>query len=416
MNSYHPQSLAGEISLNFIYFDCVFSKNSALQIFNARPQSIASTPIKHNSVIYPHERIIISNKKLAAPTLQYFMLYKPKGMKGELFEMNHQNRAISKWIQLIANKSNENQFRLRLCGRLDIDCSGLILCTNDGIMTDLLKSPSIGVERTYRCDISRKHHENKFSNIWTLQTKGTQLRKDIGWIDAVRIKARGRLDDVDSLILEDMDEDEEEAEKSQMEKDKLMEQKISELKLKKHGDIPLKKELGHDVLDDKPLNEKEIVNEDEVEGIKGSDKYYRKYLRSLKRKTRWDITVKHGQHKVMKRMIKNLGFRVEDIERIGYGPFLIGEDGKDFKQWSGEHVIRYFDEVKEESLNDNTYNELYKHNCVNLNDIQVGKLWDTVGGANVGVISRLNSLLERANKLNDTQFMDWLKQEYRIEL
>merc|ERR1712129_321535 len=175
-------------------------------------------------------------------------------------------------------------------------------------------------------------------------------------------------------------------------------------------------ELGHDVLDD-PLDEKELVaNEDEVEGIKGSEKYYRKYLRSKKRKVRYDVTIKHGQHKVMKRMIKNLGFHVEDIERIGYGPFMIGEDGKDFKAWNGEQLIRKFDEEKEANLNEHVYHELYEQNCVQLNDVQVGKLWDTAGGASVGVISRLHSLLERANKLDDAQFMDWLRTEYRIQL
>ena len=116
---------------------------------------------------------------------------------------------MTKWIHLISktNPINANLYRLRLVGRLDIDCSGLMLCTNDGILTDLLKSPNIGIERTYRCDISRNHHENKFSNIWTLMTQGTQLRKDIGWIDAVKIKPRGKLDSVDTLNLDDDDVD-----------------------------------------------------------------------------------------------------------------------------------------------------------------------------------------------------------------
>eukprot|EP01084_Bolivina_argentea_P079473 144155_1 len=412
---------------------------NAIQIYDERQQKIISCstndsntntnidtlkPIKHNTLIYPHERIIISNKKLICPIYQYFMLYKPNGMRGDLYENEYENRCISKWIQFIANNSerNKNLYRLRLVGRMDIDCSGLILCTNDGILTDLLKSPSIGIDRTYRCDISRNHHENKFSNIWTLQ-RGTQLKKDIGWIDAVQIKPRGRLDNVDTLILDnnETDNNHDELEKNEIEKDKIMEQKIAEIQVKNAGDIPLKKELGHDILDDKQINEHDLVNEDEVEGIKGSDKYYRKYLKSLKRQTRWDITIKHGQHKIMKRMIKNLGFNVENIERIGYGPFLIGEDGKDFKQWNiggktEDEVLRLFDEEKEEELNDNVYKQLYDNNCVELNDIQMDRLWDVVGGGEVGVIARLNSLFERANKLNDIQFMDWLRNEYHVKI
>ena len=147
-------------------------------------------PVKHNTLIYPHHRLLISNQKLPFPAYEYWMMYKPKGMRGDLNEHLPQNRAISRWTQSIAQQSatNQGRFRLRLVGRLDIDCHGLLLCTNDGILTDLLKSPNVGIERTYRCDITRNHHENKFSNIWTLQTRGTQLKKDVGWIDATKIK------------------------------------------------------------------------------------------------------------------------------------------------------------------------------------------------------------------------------------
>eukprot|EP01083_Nonionella_stella_P024884 68541_1 len=411
------------------------STPNAIQIYDERLQKVITShtmdtnitntnelkAIKHNTLIYPHQRLIISNKKLSVPLYQYFMLYKPKGMRGDLYENEYEDRAISKWIQLITKNSerNKNAFRLRLVGRMDIDCSGLFLSTNDGILTDLLKSPTIGLDRTYRCDISRNHHENKFSNIWKLKSRGAQLKQD-GWVDAMEIKPRGRLDSVDTLILEEMN-DEDELEKAEIERDKMMEQKIAELKLKNEGDIPLKKELGHDVLDDKGMNEKDVVNEDEVEGIKGSDKYYRRYLRSLKRQTRWDITIKHGQHKIMKRMIKNLGFNVENMTRIGYGPFLMGEDGKDFKKWNenekktGE-VLRYFDEEKEEELDENVFRKLYENNCVELNEIEIGRMWDAVGGGSVGVIARLNSLLDRADKLNDTEFMDWLRNDYHIKI
>ena len=207
--------------------------------------------IKHNTLIYPHERLIIANKKLNPPIYQYFMLYKPKGMRGDFVENNNsQHRAISKWIQCIAtnNAKNKNLYRLRLVGRLDIDCSGLILCTNDGILTDLLKSPNIGIRRTYRCDISRNHEQNKFSNIWTLQTQGRQLKKDIGWVQAVNIKPRGRLDDVDTLVLDD---DYDMMQVMDAEREEMMKRKIEELKMKNDTDIPLKKELGHDILDDK---------------------------------------------------------------------------------------------------------------------------------------------------------------------
>lgn len=163
--------------------------------------------IKHNTLIYPHQRLVISNQRLPAPVYEYWMMYKPKGMRGDLNEHRPQNRAIVRWIQSVAeqSKGNGGRFRLRLVGRLDIDCHGLLLCSNDGILTDLLKSPDVGIERVYRCDISRNHHQNKFSNIWTLQTRGTQLKKDVGWIDAVRIKPRGRLDSVDTLDLDDDD-------------------------------------------------------------------------------------------------------------------------------------------------------------------------------------------------------------------
>ena len=263
---------------------------------------------------------------------------------------------------------------------MDIDCHGLMLCTNDGVLTDLLKSPAVGIERVYRCDISRNHHENKFSNIWTLQTRGTQLKKDIGWIDALQIKPRGRLDSVDTLDIDgEADSDDDDTVESTAESTESI--------------------------------------DDGVEGGKGSEKYYRKYVRSLKRQTRWDISIKHGQHKIMKRMIGNLGFNVENTERIGYGPFLMGEDGHDFKQWNegkrAEGFTLHFEEGKEEK---EVFRKLVEHNTVRLKERELSKLWDTVGGTEVAVIHRLNSLLERANKVNDTEFMQWLRDNYQVNI
>lgn len=168
-------------------------------------------------------------------------------------------------------------------------------------------------------------------------------------------------------------------------------------------------------------SESEMKEDDDgVEGMRGSEKYYRKYMRSLKRRTRWDISIKYGQHKIMKRMIGNLGFNVVNTERIGYGPFLMGDDGHDFKQWTeekrNEEFVVQFEEGTEQQIDEEVYRKLVEFNTVRLTDKQLTKLWDTVGGVEVGVVHRLNSLLERANKVNDSEFMQWLKDNYHVNI
>ena len=98
----------------------------------------------------------------------------------------------------------------------------------------------------------------------------------------------------------------------------------------------------------------------------------------------------------------------------------MGEDGHDFKQWAegkrAEGFALNFEEGKEHHLDVDVYSKLVEFNTVRLKEKELAKLWDTVGGTEVGVIHRLNSLLERANKVNDTEFMQWLRNNYQVNI
>ena len=90
--------------------------------------------------------------------------------------------------------------------------------------------------------------------------------------------------------------------------------------------------------------------------------------------------------------------------------------GKISGNGTGLEWRRGCDERKHVIVGEGVFGELCERNCLQLWDMDVGRLWECVGEMDVGIRIRLQSLYERANKMNDVEFMEWLKTEYHIKI
>ena len=84
--------------------------------------------------------ITVNGKKIRAAAKVYFLLNKPKGV----ICTNADPQGRKKAIDLIPSKQ-----RIFCVGRLDIDTSGLIILTNDSLLTNKLTHPKYQVSKTY---------------------------------------------------------------------------------------------------------------------------------------------------------------------------------------------------------------------------------------------------------------------------
>ncbi len=80
--------------------------------------------------------------------LQYILLYKPAGVTCS----NQDCHADKLIIDLLPRQSG----RLFTIGRLDRDSEGLIICTNDGKISQRIAHPSHGLTKTYRVYVKGK--------------------------------------------------------------------------------------------------------------------------------------------------------------------------------------------------------------------------------------------------------------------
>lgn len=81
--------------------------------------------------------------------LRYFMLNKPAGVVSTTKDPGGRETVLD-----LLKNSFDLDFRLFPVGRLDMDSRGLILITNDGLLTYRLMHPSFEVKREYLVDVT----------------------------------------------------------------------------------------------------------------------------------------------------------------------------------------------------------------------------------------------------------------------
>ena len=425
-----------EISNNFLIF---LLKNSAIKIYNEMTkETISNNPnditklVDYNTLIYPNDRIILNSKKLSKPVERSYLLYKPYGITSSIQDeskISSINSLLS--TQWLSNLCDDT--RLTFVGRLDKNSYGLILCTNDGILSSILRDTNVSnMDKIYRVNVKRRHKDTRFSQMLTLASSGAILKRDLynepdtlnenitGIVNVNehniyyfdKVISKGRCDTMEMLGFQKMDDDEDALKKN-------------ELKFKNENELD--KKIPLKVSKDEMLQD--IKDEYEVS--------YDKYVNSIKRQTQWNIITKHGKNKIIQHMIKSKGFDVTRVERIGYGPFTIEND---FKHWNWndaflinkteqelkqlkmyginyDNIIKEFDEKEiNEDVNRNIISELCKYNSIQLNSIQKQKLWDYIGGRSIGINLKLKSLLEKGFLKNDLKFFEWLNKQYSIRI
>lgn len=87
------------------------------------------------------DEIKVDGRRLLAPNLVYVLLHKPKGYVTTLSDPQRR--------QTILDLLPDMGTALKPVGRLDMDTSGLLLCTNDGELIARLTHPRYGVEKEY---------------------------------------------------------------------------------------------------------------------------------------------------------------------------------------------------------------------------------------------------------------------------
>ena len=180
-----------------------------------------------------------------------------------------------------------------------------------------------------------------------------------------------------------------------------------------------------------------------TDSIKGNmtkekrDKLFQQFINLRTRKTAWEIQIKSGEYKILQKMVKSKGFRLSNVERVGYGNLNIN-NLKIGPKFINDKNIRYKNDIqkliefkqkqnkKNNASNPSTdsnllqnmteyqnieiaYNNYKNSDFVKLKKNQIQSLWECVGGMKIGVIVKLESLFERANRLNDADFWIWLE-------
>jgi 23S rRNA pseudouridine2605 synthase len=136
--------------------DCgVASRRRAEQMIAAGRVAVNGRPVVEQGVkIVPgRDRVTVDGRPLKAPPEQKttILLHKPAGYICTLDDP--QGR------RLVAELYADLRLRLFPVGRLDFNTSGLLLCTNDGELANLLMHPRYKIEKEYLVTVGGRLHQ-----------------------------------------------------------------------------------------------------------------------------------------------------------------------------------------------------------------------------------------------------------------
>ena len=93
--------------------------------------------------VYYNDSLVRINRKL------YFLFYKPK-------RWNCQKNQKKSVYNLIDQLNMEGKKSLFIVGRLDVDSSGLLIVTNDGLLSNKILGPNSNIKKTYEVTIDKE--------------------------------------------------------------------------------------------------------------------------------------------------------------------------------------------------------------------------------------------------------------------
>src|SRR3989344_145156 len=140
-------------------------QNSQIEIRNNGKIKIINNPMHH---LKPKDRIYWKEKELTLISEKiYILINKPKGClcsKLSLSDINLKKKSIFDLTQKL-NISDELKKTLICIGRLDEDTSGLLIITNDGMLSSKLTDPKNEIKKTYIADLENEFSESELNEI-----------------------------------------------------------------------------------------------------------------------------------------------------------------------------------------------------------------------------------------------------------
>lgn len=155
-----------------------FSRKEVKRLLHADEISVNEQPERNPArKIASDDRVALQGMPLEAPRTRYLMLYKPEGVVCSSDDPTHPT--------VLALLELPRVERLHICGRLDVDTTGLVLLTDDGQWAHRVTSPNHKTGKVYHVttadpiapDAERKFAEGLMLNGEKQRTKPAELER-----------------------------------------------------------------------------------------------------------------------------------------------------------------------------------------------------------------------------------------------
>ncbi len=118
------------------------SRSDAKRVIKAGEITVAGEVIRDPQYAVPATAVVsLAGSVLRCAAFRYFMLHKPSG-----YVCANKDRGHLTVFDLI---DEDNRDKLHSVGRLDLDTTGLVLLTDDGLWSHRVTSPRAGCDKTY---------------------------------------------------------------------------------------------------------------------------------------------------------------------------------------------------------------------------------------------------------------------------
>ena len=133
------------------------SRSEVKKLLKTGQIAVNGVPVKkpEEKINEMEDKITYQGKVLAYQEFEYYMFHKPAGCVTAVSDAKHQT--VMDYMKDLTRKD------LNPVGRLDIDTEGLLLITNDGMLSHELLSPTKHVPKTYYAKIEGKVTEEDVS-------------------------------------------------------------------------------------------------------------------------------------------------------------------------------------------------------------------------------------------------------------
>ena len=122
----------------------VASRRRADELIKAGRVTVNGEPGQLNTVVGARDRVELDGREVTRQRLRYVLLHKPAG--AVTTARDPQGRPTV--VELVPAEP-----RVVPVGRLDVDTTGALLLTNDGLLAHRLAHPRYGVEKTYVVEV-----------------------------------------------------------------------------------------------------------------------------------------------------------------------------------------------------------------------------------------------------------------------